>query len=220
MDYYTFESTIQVRGTFSTDLWSDEVIKNEPMFFNAGFSYVAEHAGPLTRAFLSNLPADWKEMADRIVIDSRVHMLMPGWYPCIPGWHHDDVPRTTPNGQPNYRTREYRSEHLMGLVHGNICPTEFAIGTMTLPLVETDLYATWHPLVEDAITSGVAVRRSAESGCYLQFNDDAMHRGTAAVQSGWRWFIRCSRHTGRILRITNEQRQQVQVYLPAVNAGW
>jgi hypothetical protein len=219
LDHYEFVSGVTTRGQFNGH-WSDTDVKNEPMLFNASLSYAYERGGPLTRAFLQNLPTVWSDASEEIVVDSRVHMLMPGWYPCIPGWHHDDVPRSTPNGQPNYRTPEYRSVHLMGLVHGDICPTEFAVGNMSLPLVETDIYATWHPFVEKYIEQGQVSRYKAPSGMYIEFDADAMHRGTSAVLSGWRWFIRLSRFTDRIHRITNEQRQQVQVYLPAVNAGW
>ncbi len=31
--------------------------------------------------------------------DIKVHMLMPGHYPCIPGWHVDNVPRGTDGRQ-------------------------------------------------------------------------------------------------------------------------
>lgn len=27
------------------------------------------------------------------IFDVKVHMLMPGQYPCIPNWHYDNVPR-------------------------------------------------------------------------------------------------------------------------------
>jgi len=30
---------------------------------------------------------------ERYVVDSKIHMLMPGQYPCIPNWHYDMVPR-------------------------------------------------------------------------------------------------------------------------------
>jgi len=33
------------------------------------------------------------------IIDVKVHMLMPGQYPCIPGWHLDMVPRDKDNNQ-------------------------------------------------------------------------------------------------------------------------
>ena len=39
-------------------------------------NFAKAHGGVLTQAFLNNLPEDWKNCNP--VIDSRVHMLMPG----------------------------------------------------------------------------------------------------------------------------------------------
>lgn len=36
---------------------------------------------------------------ERYVVDSKIHMLMPGQYPCIPNWHYDMVPRDTLGNQ-------------------------------------------------------------------------------------------------------------------------
>jgi hypothetical protein len=33
------------------------------------------------------------EYADDFIWDVKVHMLMPGQYPCIPNWHYDNIPR-------------------------------------------------------------------------------------------------------------------------------
>lgn len=40
-------------------------------------------------ALMSSFPED----ADQFTWDVKVHMLMPRQYPCIPGWHVDNVPR-------------------------------------------------------------------------------------------------------------------------------
>lgn len=33
------------------------------------------------------------EQRDNYYVDVKVHMLMPGMYPCIPNWHYDAIPR-------------------------------------------------------------------------------------------------------------------------------
>lgn len=214
-----FNSDITARGFFPAD-FSDEVIKNEPMFFNSSLQYAYKHSGPITRAFIDRLPKDWVECNP--VLDSRVHMLMPGWYPCIPGYHHDDVPRSTSTGQPNYTDPEYHSEHLMGLVNGDICPTEFALGELEVsdPDINTTIYKTWHTEVQHLIDTNQVHRLNAKSGILIQFDWESFHTGTAAVQSGWRWFVRLSRNTDRQNRITNEIRRQVQVYMENPVEGW
>lgn len=194
--------------------FDQETVKNEPMFFNASTEFAYENGGPITRAFLDAL-------GDHATIfDSRVHMLMPGWFPCIPGWHHDDVPRTRSDGQPDYENPPYRSQHALGLVNGDICPTDFAVGFAEMPdvpLGET-IYGAWHPEVERLIEAGELTRTSAPSNVVVWFDDRALHQGVRAVGNGWRWFGRASWDTHR--KPTNEIRRQVQVYLDHPMEGW
>lgn len=218
MIYYHFDSKIQVRGHFPCS-FTDEELKNEPMFFNCDLDFCQKNGGPITKSFLENLPDDWKNCNP--VIDSRVHMLMKGWFPAIPGFHHDDVPRNTPNGQPNYDYPSYKSEHLTGLVNADISPTLFAIGKHTLAKVENSIvYKEWHPQIEKQIKDKVLLPLILDSGEYVQFNWQSMHTAQRAVKNGWRWFIRLSRNTDRQNRITNEFRRQVQVYLENPMEGW
>lgn len=118
-----FDSQIKKVGQFDKE-YSIETVKNEPMFFSSDVNYAYENGGPITKRFLDLLPYRFNTG----VFDSRVHMLMPGWVPCIPGWHHDDVPRTRSDGQPDYENMAYKSEHVMGLVNGDLAPTQFAVG--------------------------------------------------------------------------------------------
>lgn len=218
MKQYNFISSFQERGNFISD-FSQETIKNEPMFFNCNLDFAYSNGGMITKSFIDGLPLDWKN--GNPVLDSRVHMLMEGWYPCIPGYHHDDVPRSTINGQPNYDNPEYQSQHLMGLVNGDICPTLFAIGTLSLPKVENDIvYKVWHPMVEQQIIDGDVIVKQAKSGTYIEFDCYSMHSGQKAVANGWRWFVRLSRNTYRQNNMTNEIRRQVQVYLEYPMQGW
>lgn len=215
---YTFNSTFSKINTFKCK-WSDEEIKNEPMLFNCDLKSALNLGGPITKNFLENIPNDWID--SDVVIDSRVHMLMSGWYPAIPGYHHDDVPRTTYNGQPNYDRPEYFSKHLMGLVNGHIAPTAFAVGTITLPKVIDDtVYRVWHDKIEQLIELDAVKEEFIGSGVIVGFDADSFHRCTKAVSNGWRWFIRVSKDTHRTRTVTNELRNQVQVYLDFPTAGW
>jgi hypothetical protein len=211
---YKFHSKLQVLGQFKKD-WTQEQIKNEPMLFNCSVEFALKSAGPLTRAFLKAVPSEWR--GDEIIIDSRVHMLMPGWYPCIPGYHHDDVARDA-TGQPNYDKQPYIAKHLLGLVNGEIAPTKFAVGKHSLDKVQGDtVYKVWHNVVTQQVKDGILKEISAESGKVYAFDWQTMHRGQKATGSGWRWFIRLTerRHT-----FTNEIRNQVNVYLDNPVAGW
>lgn len=214
-----FQSDMQYRGSFFHE-FPDAVVKNEPMFFNCDLEYAYKHGGDITRTYLDGLPEDWK--LDDVVLDSRVHMLMPGWFPCIPGWHHDDVPRTTATKQPNYTNPEYHSEHLMGLVNAQLAPTSLVFGQVevTEPEYDKTVYQVWHPQVQAQVDAGKVMALSAQSGSYIQFDCNTFHTGTKAVGNGWRWFTRLSRNTHRTKFITNEVRHQVQVYMEDPTQGW
>lgn len=218
MKTFKFDSKIEERGKFFCD-FDKKQIADEPMFYRANAAFAYENGGIITKAFLENLPEDWRNCD--VTIDSRSHMLMPGWYPCIPGFHHDDVPRTRIDGQPNYENPG-EAEHLMGLVNGHICPTEFAVGQVELEEVPIGqlVYRQWHKDVERAISDGVLFSETAKSGRYIQFDNFSFHQGVGAVRSGWRWFIRVSRKTDRAKDCKNEIRKQTQVYMKDPMQGW
>ena len=218
-----FDSKFIDRGSFKPKyglVFEKEEINKEPMFYRANADFAYEHGGVITRQFLDNLPDDWKNIP--VTIDSRVHMLMPGWFPCIPGMHHDDIPRTRIDGQPNYEQLDYSADHIMGLVNSEVAPTEFAVGEINLeiPPVGSLVYREWHPKIMQAIDAGVLQSTKAESYKYIQFDNFAFHQGTKAVGSGWRWFIRISRNTKRANDCKNEIRKQVQVYMENPMEGW
>ena len=203
------------------------VVKNEPMLFNCDLNGARKLGGPITTEVLSHLPEDWRNVP--LVIDSRVHMLMPGWFPCIPGWHHDDVPRTRSDGQPNYDEGQCRSKHLLCLINGDICPTAFATGRtwFDVPPRGEIIYRDWHKEVERQLRYGKLELSHAPSNRLVQFDDRSWHSGTAALKGGWRFFIRISRYFDpdgnpipRANPRTNEIRRQVQVYLENPNDGW
>ena len=177
---FEFDSRMTLRGTVKDD-WSVDVIKNEPMLFNCDLNAANELGGPITHAILDALPDDWKTVPT--IIDSRVHMLKKNWWPCIPGYHGGDVPRSRPDGQPNYHNPEYHSEHLMVLINGGICPTEFALGKSSFPDIEPGeiYYKKWHPIVEQKILDGELVSIKASSGKLIQFDWRTWHKETAAI---------------------------------------
>lgn len=222
-----FLSNTTIVGNFAQSC-TNEQIKNEPMFFNCDLKYAYEHGGPITRSFIDNLPDDWKNCDT--IFDSRVHMLMPGWYPAIPGWHHDDVPRPAiptgqhfiTAGQPDYDNPRYKSEHIMGLVNADVCPTEFALGECTMSAIPDGelIYRKWHEEVKECIDKTILERVKAKDRTLYEFNWETFHTGVRAESNGWRWFGRISRNTDRTNNITNEIRVNAQVYLEFPMEGW
>jgi hypothetical protein len=219
-----FESDIKLMNKFEC---SDEAVKKEPMFFNSDYQFAYENGGEITKSFLAALPDDWKS---NVVFDSRVHMLMPGWYPAIPGYHHDDVPRPEipvgqhfiTAGQPDYDNPRYKAEHIMGLVNAEICPTKFVIGECKMPSIPEGelIYRKWHEEVKQLIADNKVQVVDAPNKQLIYFDWQCFHTGDKAVTNGWRWFGRISRNTERVNKITNEIRTQVQVYLEFPMEGW
>lgn len=215
MNRFTFNS--RTTGGAVLPEATEKEIKDEPMLFKCNGEYAMELGGRLTHLFLSALPEDWKNTP--ILIDSRSHMLMPGWFPCIPGWHHDDVPRERADGQPDYIDPSYYAEHVMAL-WGDASLTEFAIGEETFDDVPMGgvYYREWHSEVELMIQRKQLIRTIANQRQLIFFNWQTWHQGTPATKSGWRFFIRATRYSKA--KPSNEIRHQAQVYLPAPMAGW
>lgn len=191
-----------------------EVVKLEPMLHRATASFASEHGGTLTQEFLDVLP--W---SDDILIDSRVHMLMPGMYPCIPGWHHDDIPRERSDGQPEYFSPSYRAEHCMAL-WGDCSLTEFALGEheIEIPGIGRKIYKELSPQIEDACASGKLERVIAPERRLIFFDWQTWHRGAETTKHGFRFFIRATRGSKLVAR--NEIRFNANVYMPNLEEGW
>lgn len=189
------------------------MVKAEPMLHRATRAYAEDNGGQLTQRFLSALT--WPD----VLIDSRVHMLMPGMYPCIPGWHHDDVPRERADGQPNYENPSYRAEHCMAL-WGDCSLTEFAIGEheMVVPPIGVKIYKTLSPQIENLCVAGELKRIVAPECRLLYFDWQTWHRGAATTKPGFRFFIRATR--GSQLKPRNETRANANVYMPVLDEGW
>lgn len=202
-----FEPHWQVTGAMTPR--SQDEIRKEPMLFACNFHRAKELGGPITREFLGKLP-----LAD-YVIDSKVAMLMPGFWPCIPGWHHDDVPRTRADGQPNYESPEYRARHVMAIV-GDASLTEFIAEPVELPPVPIGrtIYQAWDRML-DAMRPRTAFLKDCD---VVSFTAGDFHRGSPATKAGWRFFIRATTCTTR--PVMNERRTQVQVYLADPSVGW
>lgn len=198
------------------------------MFFNCDLEYAYNNGGEITRSFILNLPT-WL-YNEPAVIDTRVHMLMPGWFPAIPGYHHDDVPRPEipvgqhfiTAGQPDYDNMRYKSKHFLGLVNAHIAPTEFIIGRCEMPKVEQGelVYRKWHYHLEKLLEQKAIGKIEAPDRQIISFDWQTFHQCVKARHNGWRWFGRVSIDTDRVKSITNEIRKQVQVYMEFPMEGW
>lgn len=213
---YVFDSKIQ-HGPFLGN-YNQDIVKKEPMLFSADQEFARINGGELTNRFINCLSKEFLQSPE-LIIDSRVHMLMPGMYPCIPGFHHDDVPRERSDGQPEYLKPSYRSKHCM-MIMGGGARTKFALGNAPFPEVPLNqkYYKVWHPIVTDYLEMGILKRYDADFGRVIYFDDRTWHEGTPAYETAFRFFIRASINTNR--KPKNEIRTQTQVYLEVPMEGW
>ena len=211
-----------MRIPFKSQFWvvgqlphfDQETIKAEPQLWRADRSFAMQNGGPITRAFIEAL--GWPSL----ILDSRVHMLMPRMYPCIPGWHLDDAPRTRPDGQPDHVTPVYKSEHCAAVL-GDASLTVFALGDLELedvPIGGGVVYQEWHFAIEKLVEQGTLRAQAIKEGQLVKFGWGSFHRGASASKRGWRMFIRATRQTQIPAR--NEIRNQTQVYLTEPFTGW
>lgn len=155
MKSFKFDSYAMFSNQY-IEKYTDEQIKNEPMLFSCDKTAALSLGGPLTKDFMSKLEP-FLHNNEEIILDSRVHMsFAPGIYLGIPGYHHDDIPRTTIDKQPNYSDVEPKAQHCMAVVNAEIAPTEFALGEASFPDIEVgeQYYEKWHPIVENYIAYG------------------------------------------------------------------
>lgn len=206
-----------------------DVIKEEPMLFRADHRFADLHGGWLTKRFLDEASGIWGNL-DGTIIDSRHHMLMPGMFPCIPGWHTDDAPRDPRKwgGQPDLFDPEYVTEHLLMVMdYGTGSLTEFLRGPVVLDrewiasnlnTFGLNFYKSVDGMIEQGAVGLRCERVRPQSGDIVEFDSHSWHRGVPAKARGFRFFIRITRNSKH--KVENELRSNAQVYITDTSYGW
>lgn len=192
-------------------------LRHLPQFFRADQDMAWRLGGSVVQQILSTVGFSrrWRHVS----IDSRVHMLMKGMYPCIPGWHCDDFYRGD-DGQPDLINVMERApaEHVC-IILGDCSRTVFQAGAWEwrIPSYSTSLYAAAHKAIE--AEAGVVFKvQQVNPGELWWFSPITWHRGSPATKNGWRYFLRVtgSDHW----EPKNELRTQTQVYMTDPFQGW
>lgn len=202
-------------------------VKNSVMLYSSSIDFAYDYGGTLTKMFLAKLLSFpyWNNIKDKVVIDSRVHMLMNGFYPAIPGWHLDGVYRTEVSPgvfQPDIESLNYRNpKHVTMFVDDCVNPqlasrTEFLakpveVGDYVDPL---NVYKSFHNHIEKSV-KGCMI---PFSGDFVEFDSKTFHRATPSKSKDltWRFFIRASEYG----TIRDEIRQNTQTYILSEENGW
>ncbi|MFD9628657.1 hypothetical protein [Peribacillus muralis] len=218
---------IKLGGT----IWqpSADEISNTMGLWGASLEDALKYGGNLTRSAIGamNLKFDKKY----IVVDTKIHMLMPNFSPAIVGWHTDGVPRGTAlnpqsKGNPNIQAQETLDDtrfHL--LVTGEGCLTQFVKGnniSLEVPDVpDTSLYKSIDSQVKAGIATGELEAYDVPSCTAVEFDWWDLHTGTIATKHEWRYLIRVTESD--IMPPQKDLRKiirtQQNIYLPH-NFGW
>lgn len=230
MSFYWFNSNPVEIGV-SPVLLQRELIEATPNLRRASLSNALLFGGPLVRRCLEVAPI----VGDRphVFVDTKVSMLMPGWWPAIPGWHTDGVPRkvmgtdnvysSTASGPPSLwaqldRHRDGYSPRYHTIHVGNDCPTEFVDGLLHLPIdhgEDEEMYAE----MTRKINSYTTLRKlRAPEGVWMSWDWWNIHQATQATERGWRLLIRVTESDAPPAE-RDFVRAQNQVYVPR-EFGW
>ncbi len=203
---------------------SQSEIKTTPGLYNASLDDAVKFGGDVVRQALRavNVRNDRKYVA----VDVKVHMLMPGFMPAIPGWHTDGAPRAL-NGNPIgplppdlLLQENLMSSHYHLLVFGDGCNTKFLTQEMDVEVPSrptTDLYKIISEQVERASLPSTVV----PSGVVAEWDWWNLHTAVVATKKEWRFLMRVTESD--FLSPERDLRQvirtQHQVYVPT-NFGW
>ena len=201
-------------------------IAKEPMLFSAGFNYAMKHGGGMTRMILREIDRiqrqEWSILQPPgrhviPIIDTRVHMLMPGMWPAIPGWHCDHVPRKGIKQQPDLPEADPMQKNYQVLITscGSLAPTIMLNQDIVVPFNYRNVYGP----IDEYLSKKEKKLSLVEClpGNLYQFTGQTLHRASMATRKGWRFFFRMSMLT---TAPANQIRQQVQVYVERAGQGW
>jgi hypothetical protein len=208
---------------------SEELIKNTLGLHNASLDDALKYGGDLTRAALGAM--DLQMTKKHIIVDTKIHMLLPGMCPAIPGWHTDGVPRGAElkpeiKQPPNIQAQEEMDTPIFHLlVTGTSCLTQF-IHQMNIDLEvpetpDSKLYRMMNQQVTGLVESGELTTYEAPSCTPIMWDWWELHTGVPAKHHEWRFLIRVTETNIQEPKkdLRDIIRTQQQGYMP-MHFGW
>ena len=202
-------------------LRDEQTIKREAQLFSCDLKHARQLGGPLTNEILDRIEKKGlpKLKKDHTwIVDTRVHMLMPGFWPAIPGWHCDAIQRDKITGQPDLMNSPMDCNHYTCLMESepNVSPTQFFPLAIDIDVDETAVWKSVSLAVNRFRDENPGKMYESKAGTLIAFTGRCLHTASEAKTFGWRFFFRLSemKTTPR-----NEIRTQTQVYAD-VNGGW
>lgn len=208
---------------------SQELVKNTLSLHNASLEDALKYGGELTRSALGAMNLTMKKK--HVIVDTKVHMLIPGMCPAIPGWHTDGVPRgveldPTAKKAPNIHAQEVMDSPIFHLlVTGESCLTQFIKERnfeLEVPAIpDSKLYQMVSKQVNQKVSSGELTTYEAPTCTPVMWDWWEVHTGIPAKHHEWRFLIRVTESD--IQKPKQELRDiirtQQQGYMP-MEFGW
>ncbi|PKR83515.1 hypothetical protein [Heyndrickxia camelliae] len=208
---------------------SQELVKNTLGLHNASLEDALKYGGDLTRAAIGSMNLTMKKKY--IIVDTKIHMLIPGMCPAIPGWHTDGVPRganldPTAKQAPNIHAQEEMDSPIFHLlVTGTSCLTKF-IKDRNIDLAvpdepDTKLYKMVSSQVNQKVLNGELETYEAPSCVPVMWDWWEVHTGIPAKHHEWRFLIRVTESDIQQPKtdLRDIIRTQQQGYMP-MEFGW
>lgn len=196
--------------------FTEEEIRQTPQLFMADEKFAFEHGGGFVKQFIHSMPSripkgyNW-------VYDTKVHMIKPGWYPGIPGWHLDFAP-----GWENivdFSQVDPKEVHFCAISHEH-SRTEFITSPLELNVFDVPKLNGLLSKQVEAVYPHIQTMH-ARAGQIYRFSQLTLHRVTRATSSGWRLFVRAS--ITKLRKPVNEIRNigsQVYILAEDEHSGW
>jgi hypothetical protein len=208
---------------------SQELIKNTLGLHNASLEDALKYGGDLTRSAIGAMNLTMKKKY--IIVDTKIHMLMPGMCPAIPGWHTDGVPRgntldPTAKQAPNIQSQEQMDSPVFHLlVTGESCLTQFIRERnyeLEVPKTpDTKLYKMISKQVNEKVKNRELTSFEAPSCTPVMWDWWEIHTGVPAKKHEWRFLIRVTESDIQKPKtdLRDIIRNQQQGYMP-MDFGW
>jgi hypothetical protein len=177
--------------------------------------------GELTRECLQKIKL--RNNRKYVVVDVKTHMLMPGFFPAIPGWHVDGTPRKS-KSEPDIRLQETdRNTIYHFLVTGEGCLTDFIKDPLELEVPGEPTPKLFN-MIDEQVNKleNLPEKMFASPSCQiLTWDWWTIHRGIEAKKHEWRYLIRVCEgdYLEPKTNLRDVLRIQQQVYAP-LNFGW
>lgn len=152
-----------------------------------------------------------------LIVDSKVHMLKPGWFPGIPGWHVDFAPGY--EDVVNWAAVDENEMHFMA-ISSDISRTEFVESPFSLDVPRVPRVNGFLSKAVELYRPALSFMRVCERTLYA-FDQRALHRVTPAQWDGWRLFVRISATKLRTARNhIRTQASQTYILHDEKDNGW